>query len=382
MRQKKYKFMKINILQHKSWLFVLVTTLFLINSCIDEVDFERPDAIENGIAIQGKLVKGDPSFIQVSVRRVFDFSNEPRLLNARRVVLLNEKGDELELSSTEIGIFSAETPSGAPNFQVDYGDRFRIKVDLFDGRRYESDFDELYPVSPSRSLRATAFKQLRVNDITGAIDSFDAVGFYLNTSLRTPEQAKPRLLFEMEATYRLTDSPEAYSNRSCFPLRISDNEPKACYISISPNVNHLVLDANDIAQEELSDFELFTTPVFNIFAEGYYLSLFQQSLSPTAYEYWSQVNEVVNQEGGLFEAPSGKVITNMRRIDEEVDDVFGYFYVTEENIQRVYVSPEQAGNPDTRCPAPLTEGGIAPTDCCDCSKVENSATARPEWWVE
>jgi len=374
--------MTISILQRNICLLLVLSALIVVSSCVDEIDFERPDAIENGIAIQGKLIKGDPSFVQVSVRRVFDFTNEPRLVNARRVVLLNEKGDELELSSTAIGIFTAAIPSGDPNFQVDYGDRFRIKVDLFDGRRYESDFDELYPVSPSRSLRATAFKQVRVNDITGAIDSFDVVGFYLNTSLRTPEQGNPRLLFEMEATYKLTDSPQVYSNRSCFPTRVAGAEAKTCYISISPNVNHLVVDANDIAQEELNDFELFTTPIFNIFAEGYYLSLFQQSLSPSAYEYWSQVNEVVNQEGGLFEAPSGKVISNMHRIDEDVDDVFGYFYVTEQNIQRVYVSPEQAGNVDTRCPAPLTEGGVAPTDCCDCSKVENSATQRPEWWVE
>jgi len=370
-----------NVLHKISVVSLLLCTLVGWQSCLDEIDFKRPDTIENGIAIQGKLVKADSSFVTVSVRRVFDFASDPSLVNARRVVLLNEKGDALELESKTIGIYNAAITANDPNFQLDYGNAFRIKVDLFDGRSYESTLETLHPVSEPTDLTASIVQREQV-DATGEIALFDAIGFTYSTSLRTSEQTKPRLLLELEATYEQTDSPEAYGNRPCFPLRVSGAENKTCYVSISPQTNHIVVDATEIEQDELNDFLLYTTTFSYLFAEGYYLTVYQQSLSPTAYDYWEQVSQVMNQEGGLFEAPSGKIKTNLQRTDEAVNDVYGYFYVTEQKVRRVYVSPELANNPDSRCPAPLSEGGIAPTDCCDCSTQENTVTQRPEWWVE
>lgn len=64
-----------------SKLFLLGCLFLVWAGCLDKIEFDRPDTIDSGIAIQGKLVKGSPSTIRVSIRKVFNFKEAKRLLN-------------------------------------------------------------------------------------------------------------------------------------------------------------------------------------------------------------------------------------------------------------------------------------------------------------
>jgi len=81
--------------------------------------------------------------------------------------------------------------------------------------------------------------------------------------------------------------------------------------------------------------------------------------------------------GSIFEQPSGKIITNIKNIDNPKAEIFGFFYATESHLKRIYVSPDFAGNPEKACPEP------PPSPICDnCLCQENSTTEQPDWWVE
>jgi hypothetical protein len=99
-------------------------------------------------------------------------------------------------------------------------------------------------------------------------------------------------------------------------------------------------------------------------------------------DYWNQVNTVVSREGDIFQDPVGKVPSNFKNADTDDEDVFGFFYATEQEVIRIFVSPEEANNPNKWCPQPLTEGGQAPSDCCDCSTEIGSSTFKPSWWIQ
>ena len=122
------------------------------------------------------------------------------------------------------------------------------------------------------------------------------------------------------------------------------------------------------------------TPTW-IFAEGYYLTVLQQSLTKASFEYWRQVHQLVSREGDFFEPIDAKVITNLVNIDDPTEEVFGYFYATEEKLIRTYAAPEIADNPRPFCPEPIMFGS-APPECCNCLSLPNSTTERPIWWVE
>lgn len=363
-------------------VFGLVYLLFVAPSCLDPIDFDRPATIENGLAIQGKLVKGNPSFIRVTVRKIFDFADNARLINVRAATLTDEEGNSLVLDSRQEGVFIEEIADDNPNIKIDYGKSYKIKVETFDNRVYESSLEELLPVPTPSSLKVNKIIKEGVDGLGNIVDR-EFLAFTVDTPLSLNEEGENvKLLWELESVYKLSDTPENYSNRNCFPTRVTNVVNKTCFVTFSPIQNFIPLDGGSINSTSITDYTLFETGINSLFAEGYYFNAFQQSMSSSAFEYWSQVNQVLSRTGDLFEPPAGKVTTNFTNINDPNDDIFGYFYATEEKVVRVFVSPESVGNPPRICPAPLTEDGRADPNCCDCSTAGATETERPDWWVE
>ena len=364
-----------------SGITVIAIGLFWMSGCLDEIDFVRPDAVENGIAIQGKLVKGDPSFVRVTIRKTFDFSEAARLINAREVTIINEEDVELELVSKADGIFTLEIPKDHPNFKVEFGNSFKLRVSTFDNRVFESSLENLFQVPKPEKLEAKR-TQIEIVDVNGIEKLFDQITFTINSPLK-PENSSDnaKVLWEMLTTHKLTDSPNAYSRFACFPTRIEEFS-QTCYLSGAPSTNYIAVDGPQLNSDRVDNFELLSTGITPNYSEGFYLTVLQQSLSQSAYDYWAQVNLVVDRTGDIFQPPAGKVITNFTNINDPKDDIFGYFYVTDEEVIRVFVSPELAGNPAVICPSPTDMNGRADNDCCNCTSIGGAnSTIKPSWWI-
>ena len=367
-------------IERYSLIAILAIGLIGISSCLDEIDFASAETIDEAIAIQGKVVKANPSYISVTIRGVFNFEDVPRLLDARLVTVEDESGNTVELPTRADGIFYLEVPDNDPNFKIDYGKSYKINVSTFDNRNYSSSLEELLPAPAVEDLTVSK-TQIESVDVNGNTRLFDQLTYSVSTPLKpVNESENARLLWEFISTYQFTDSPEAYGQRACRPTRI-ESEAKTCYITSSPQNNYISLNGKELSVDRVDNFEVLSTGISSIYAEGFYLTVSQQSLTETAFDYWAQVSNVVARTGDLFQAPAGKVITNLVNTDDPREDIFGYFYATEETIRRVYVSPELADNPPLPCPAPPNEGGLAPNDCCNCSSVSNSSTIRPAWWI-
>lgn len=368
-------------IERLSLIAFLALGLIVSAGCLDEIDFAKAGKIDDSIAIQGKIVKANPSFVNVTIRSVFNFQDAARLINVREVTVEDESGNKVELESNADGVFFLEIADNDPNFKVDYGKSYKINVSTFDGRNYSSSFDELQPAPVPDAIKATR-TEIETVDVNGNSRIFDQITYTVDSPLKAPNSSvNARILWELISTYRLTDSPESYGQRACFPTRIEEFN-KTCYITSSPVTNYLTLDGTELSAERVDNYELISTGLTPLYAEGFYMAVLQQSLSEEAYAYWAQVGTVVDRTGDLFQAPAGKVITNIVNTDDEKEDVFGYFYATEETVRRVFVSPEFAGNPNRTCPAQPTEGGQAPNDCCDCLTAGKSTRIQPEWWVD
>ena len=364
--------------------FTLITLfsvgLICFSSCLDEIDFSSAETIDEAIAIQGKVVKANPSYISVTIRGVFNFMDVPRLLDARLVTVEDESGNTVELPTGADGVFYLEVADNDPNFKIDYGKSYKINVSTFDNRNYSSSLEELLPAPAVENL-TVAKTQIESVDVNGNAKVFDQLTYAVSTPLKSENSSEnARLLWEFISTFQFTDSPESYGARACRPTRI-ESESKTCYITSSPQTNYISLNGLELSGDRVENFEVLSTGISSVYAEGYYLTVSQQSLTQTAYDYWAQVGNVVARTGDLFQAPAGKVITNLVNTEDPKEDIFGYFYATEETVRRVYVSPELADNPPLPCPAPPSEGGQAPNDCCNCSSVTNSSTVRPVWWI-
>lgn len=370
--------MKTPLIYQSILLFVLLINI----ACVDPIDFEQAASVQNGISIQGKLVKGNPSKVNVQIKEVFSFAGVPRLIDAKDVIIVDDKGNSLALKSSKQGLYNLDIPENN-DFEVAYGKGYQIKVELNNNEVYESTFDTLYPVLPPTEIR-TLREEISIVNNAGAVDSFEVLKIVVDTDFSTFENKKVNLLWEFESVYKQSDSPSFYSRcaRDCQPTN-KENEPKTCYININPIENYNVLRTSTLSGNSISNFTLLELPATSfVFAEGYYLTILQQSLSEPAYEYWATVKSLTTRSGTIFEPPSGKIRANIQNKSETDTEAFGYFFVTESEQRRIYIAPSAVNSPKKVCPVPANPDGSGPGNCCDCLCEINSTTEKPEWWVE
>ena len=80
------------------------------------------------------------------------------------------------------------------------------------------------------------------------------------------------------------------------------------------------------------------------------------------------------------EPTPGKIRGNISNIADPDDEVFGYFYVTEQKLVQRYVDPDEVGRPELFCASTSFTAG---TEACDnCLSVPVSTTVIPEGWEE
>jgi|GEM_PF-359578 len=355
------------------WLLVLV---FFSPGCLDPIELEAPKDILSAVVIQGRLTKGSPSVVRAEVSALFNFSGSSRrLIDVREVHLLDESGQSLEIPSVDLGVYELEIPEGHPSFRIETGSAYRLRVATRDRRVYESTPEPVLATPAAGNLSATIIDK-EISNREGELAKVRFIQFSIDTRLTNAEGGpKARLKWDAIRTFRVTD------------LAIEDPDPKTCYITQFADINTLyLLDGGLIAGEEATGVTVHEEPVSNLFAEGYYLSVLQQSLSEGAFDYWRQANELIERTGSIFEPPAGKLRSNFTNINDPEEEAFGFFYATAPDTVRLFVSPELAGNPATRCPptGPLfnQSGDCAYPICCDCLSAPNSTVSRPDFWIE
>lgn len=354
-------------------IFMLVSVM--LYGCLDTIDIETPINNEESLVIQGKLVVGNPSVIEVSLSRLFNFTAEGRRpVNARSVTLFDEANNTVELDDSGLGNYFLSIPANDPNFQVSLGNAYGIKVVTFDGRTFESTLETANPVPRMESVTYQLVEREVIN-AAGTLNNVSILQYRVNTPLSVAEASENvRLGWEFLHTYKVNDTP------------ISPNvEQKTCYISENLNVTDIkVIDASVLTADRINDYPLYETSVSRVYGEGLYFTLVQESLSETAYEYFNQVAENTGRTGNMFEAPPGKVVSNIRNVNDELDEAFGFFYATQQDTIRQYVDPALVGSPPAYCPPPgglvRENGSCADPICCDCASVFNSTTIKPAYW--
>lgn len=357
-------------------LGVVVLLLGVAWSCLDEIELGVPKGTEETIVIQGQVVKGNPSRISVTVSRLFDFTaSSVQLVNVRTVLLRDDLGNQLDIPSTDLGIYEMRLSANDARFQIEEGKSYQLVVSTFDGRTYASTFESMEPLIKADSISVKKIAKEVPDGNDGFIER-DFFQYDIYTGLGKFEtQEQPYLRWVLERTYRLTDG-------SAF----IQAEPKTCYITQRVNVANIpLMDPGSITADRLDGVTVLEDLVNFFYAEGHYLNVYQQTVSEEVFRYWDNIRNVIERSGNMFEPPAGKITSNFENIDDPNDEAFGYFFVAQQDTVRIYVSPELAGSPGRLCPPPneMSQSGECPSGvCCDCLTEEVSTLRKPPFWVE
>lgn len=353
------------------WMVKLL--LLGLSACVSDVDLKLPAESDNSISIRGLLTAGDTTIVSVRITSLADAQNSGfanPVLDAS-VVLVDDRGRGLDIPMVEAGWYRRVVPATYP---VMVGAAYQLSVATETGRNYLSDLETLYAVPTPERLEVDRYVKNVINDAGNIIEQ-EFLRFLLTTPLIDPVLGgRSFLKWDFLGTYRFIESAIT-GGLSSFP--------KTCYFFDNLNLqNSVVYNGRESAQEVLTNFFLLEEAYDYRFREGFYLSVAQRSLSRNAYEYWSQIDKVVDLSGNFFEAPPGRVEGNFRNVDQPEEEVYGFFYPSQEHIIRYYVPP--VGDLiDRFCPIEASPSDSTVSALClNCLDRQNSTTERPDWWEE
>lgn len=353
---------------------LLVALLGALTGCLTEITLDVPPGAEEKPAIRGKLIAGEMAEISVQISYLADFVrfDIPQVVDDATVTLSDDENHLLEIPSKGEGFYQLLIPEGDYPLKVQDGHSYQLSVRLSDGRTYLSSAEVLYPVPTPASVEYEIETRRELNE-AGKIEEQEFIRFFINTPLTHPDYAgRAYLKWNSQGTYQFTESS----------VNIPIPPPvKVCYIFEDLNLENVVTyNGEENNANELSGFFLLEEPYDYRFSEGFYFTLYQESLSPEAYKYWQQIGRLVTLSGTFFDAPPGKVRGNFVNVDDPSEEVFGYFYATQRAMLRMYLPP------DTRrfsrfCPASVKpeEQDALPT-CFNCLLKTGSTLEKPEFW--
>ncbi|TXF90991.1 DUF4249 family protein [Neolewinella aurantiaca] len=342
----------------------------LLFGCVDEIDLTQGLPLPDGIVVSGRLLV-DEEFTdaEVLLEELFRFenSNRPGQIVTADVRIVNNDGQELELLYRD-GIYRATIPAGDPSFRTEEGMEFNVVVRTREGNTFVSTPETLPPTLEASSASAT-LTTITVENQVGVPGEEPAIEYTISTPLRYPDGSSAYVRWLLTEYYQQTDMSSDTSTGI-----------KTCYIDLPFEGTSVKVVGPSSNVTELNDYSLGKNPVSFRYAEANYMEIRQEAISREAFTYFDQVSAIASTELSIFEAPGGPVIGNVKSEDGSIDNVFGYFYVTQPSIIRVPVTKEQAGNPTAACP--LNSPMPPPVNrCTDCLVASNtSTTIRPPWW--
>ncbi len=351
-------------------------------SCLDQISFDVPEGLGQGLVVQASMVRGRPTVVEVQLNRLFNFTI-PSLnqINADQVFIWDDEENAIELNRRGIGFYRVEIPDNHPSFKIAHFKEYYLQILFPGGVEVVSNPEPLLPVPKADSVSTQIEIETKLNEDNEEVDD-TLVAFYLHTPLLIEGVEEPsRFRIGAQRTYKITERPLSEAELDYGFIR------QTCYITTDVEVlKPQTFDGSILDASYLLNFPLPSDPLNHYFIEGYYYTAFLESLSEGAFRHFSELEQAVERTGSMFEATAGRIFSNFTNLSDPDNAISGYFYVTERSLARKYIPPATLVANDTfctrsvwqECPMPP----CYPLVCLACDAEEGATIFPPEWWQE
>lgn len=349
----------------------------------------------------------------IEARLTNDYLLPPEVLITRTTPLGTgqDNADRRPVSGAEVYILCDdgaeytfyESPGGKyipvdPDFIGETGKSYKLIL-YYDGNTYESDFENLLNSQAVDSITASPEKEKRTE--TG--DLVDGLQFYVSTS--NNEQPPSYFRWILDATF-MYDTPFKASHvyDGTAPVYNPYMDITRCWKSYDISgifiSNTEGLTENVVVEAPLN----FVDQYGDELSLKYSLHARQLTISKRAYEFWNDLDKLINQTGGLYESQPFRLEGNIRCTTDPAVNVSGIFEVAgvseargffpapeDFEILRLECELEQVGTetlPWSKLPVGaylFFEEGFpaayytANPKCFDC-QLRGGTTDRPAFW--
>jgi len=336
-----------------------VMGLLLVAGCIQIINFNvRRQG--NRLVVEGTITdKGGPYFLQL--RRT---SNEEKItdpVSGADIDIFDDHGNSEQYIQYERGKYflPGNTVKGIP------GRTYHLEITLADGSKYRSD-PETMPMQIAKD--SVYYKFDSIKEKGNSVEK-DVIKVFTDTNIPKNTSGKPLYLrWNVEEAYKFTqyDAPDPFNN-----------PPPVCYITDDPNPQNILLyDGSSLDSKNIIGQSVAVREIDNTFYQRHYINVIQYSINRDAYNYWSQVNEVVNSSGTIFDVPPATAEGNVYKVDNSNEKALGYFQATRVDTSRFFLT-----HADIPFYIPSPCSNSLPNECRNCDAIDNSSHQPPFYWL-
>lgn len=375
-----------------SYAIILLTT-----ACVDRLSYEISRSVNLGITIDGQI-SDQPGPYEVRIYNIFDIdSKETRKtpIAVRSVIISDDKGNAETLNAIDEGIYRTN-PTGIQGVP---GGVYKLSVELFDGRIYESLPDTILATPGSIDSLYLSFNET-YNEVGASQYSFDVL-----FDASYDEKINNHVLWKFTGTFQGDTHPEWYPGGQCFWLPEigrcnflppcsgyrnvgTDREPVfkkkydctccTCWYSLL-NPSPILSDDQLAIGGRVNKVKAGTVPLNQWTLEHKIrLEVSQMSLTRTTFRFWKAIRDQQQATGNLFQPISGKIPSNFVQVNGTPIPVQGLFFAAaiiakEKYVERFHLPPNLIWvvSLDT------------PVFKDDCRKLfPNSTALKPGFWKD
>jgi hypothetical protein len=388
---------------HRVFSYIcLLYLMTIVSSCIERY-YPEEDDLKTGTLVINAHLTNQPDEQVIEISRSVGLT-EPSLdpVSGSFAEVIREDGELQIFSEFKPGYYRAQLDESF----LQTGMSFMIHVITPDGEEYESDFDKLRPVPAIDSI----YYMVEQTSFSSATDSIGGIRFYIDFTY--DDEAYEYIRWDVTETYEFHNpNMEAFvSIPGVGLIQLPDTSNyRVCYITNELHTIHSMSLA-------YLDFGIYVKKPFsfvpNIQQEQklkhkYSLLIKQYSVGEAAFHYWNELKKTSQEQGWLFDRQPALRISNIRNINDESEDILGFFSMSGVAETRGFaIKPEGLDMSlyEWYCfPIPRGPGGpggdenlpvyyarawrdgessfaVVNKHCVDCRAYKNSTHIMPDFW--
>ena len=313
-------------------------TAFILQSCIYEY-FPKAGNYETGLVIYGMITTENGPH-EITIRKTYSMENHgSSLVDGARVSLSDDTGNTIPLMEDSIGRY--HTPK---TFAGQIGTKYKLNIELKEGKQYESEYVELLDVPGISELKY----EYIFNPQTATAEPDTGYQFYINTEPGNSEQKYFKWEIMDDFEYHLNYFPYYWDGDSLIDANISN----ICY-----DQSHLkdisIGTTNNSQTNCLTNYPFCfspKSPKFKYkFRYGYGINVRQYALSEFSYNFWKGALEN-NLPDPINSKQSYQLTGNFKCITNPGETVFGIFEASAVKVKGIQVKIYYGSGPQRETP--------------------------------
>jgi hypothetical protein len=310
-------------------ILTVIPMILLLKGCIEPY---YPDIsnTQHSIVIEGTLTdKEGYHYIHVSRSVPYD-SLENIPVGDCNVEIIDNSGNTVLFYESEPGFYEQWIDQEF----LETGKKYKLRVTA-DGSVYESGYETMLACPPVDNV----YYEIEKKETADPENPLYGIQFYTDLNIQSGDAKNYR--WELEETWEY---------HSEYPIMIYWNGTEMIYLPVSTDTLFYCWESGSVH-------EIFTGTIKNITTNSlsgiplnyvsnvtsrlkvkYSLLVKQYSISDTAYDYWSQLQKLSQETGGLYETQPPQIRGNIFNINDPDEVVLGNFNVSGLSEKRIFVS--------------------------------------------